>query len=147
MHILYLLTTRWRCVETLQVVSGHGCYNTHQVWSQYAKLLWRYSLRSIFACFSSNLFAHYSRTVWRINLNSITFCQHGLKMIWANFRENRTNRLGRVRKSMFFEQLKIAKKLNLAIFEFRGSFDFAWAKDSEEKRIFILWLTVQKLLA
>ncbi len=28
--------------ETVQVASGHGCYNTHQVWSQYTKPLWRY---------------------------------------------------------------------------------------------------------
>ena len=118
MHFSYLLTTRWRCVETQQVVSVHACYNTRQVWSQYDKPLPGYSLTCMFACFSSNLFTCHSTTVGRINLNSITFCQHGLKMIGANFRENRTNRLGRVRKSRFFEKLKIAKKLNLAIFEF-----------------------------
>ena len=52
MHFSYLLTTRWHSAETLQVVSGHACYNTHQVWSQYAKSLWSYSLTSIFACIS-----------------------------------------------------------------------------------------------
>ncbi len=36
MHFSYLLTTRWHNAETLQVASGHACYNTHQVWSQYA---------------------------------------------------------------------------------------------------------------
>ncbi len=68
-------------------------------------------------------------------------------MIWANFGENRTNRLGRVRQSRFYEQLKIAKKLNLTIFEFWTWFNSDWAKDSEEKIILILWLTVQTLLA
>ncbi len=33
----------------------------------------------------------------------------------------------------FFEQLKIAKKLNIKIFLFWSSFNSAWAKDSEEK--------------
>ncbi len=78
MHFSYLLTTRRDSAETLQVVSSHACYNTHQIWSQYAKLLRRYSLRSIFACFSQNSCARYSGTVWLIDLNSITFCQKGL---------------------------------------------------------------------
>ena len=147
MHFSYLLTTRGHCTETLQVASGYACYNIHQVWSQYAKPLRRYSLITIFACFFLNSFACYSRTFWIINLNSITFCQHGLKMIWANFGEKRTNCLGRDRKSTFFEYLKIEKKLNLAIFEFWGSIDLAWAKDSEKNIMFLLYLMVQTLLA
>ncbi len=42
------MTTRWRCAETLQVASGHSYYNTHQIWSQYAEALWRYSLAFVF---------------------------------------------------------------------------------------------------
>ncbi len=76
-------------------------YNTHQVWSQYGKLLQRYSLTFILACSSLNSFMRYSM-VCLINLNSITFCQHRLKKISANFGENQTNRLGQVHLNLYF---------------------------------------------
>ncbi len=53
-------------------------YKTHQVSSHSVKPLRRYSLRSIFSCFSANSLVWYSRTLGKIDLNSITFCQHGL---------------------------------------------------------------------
>ncbi len=105
----YHLTTRWRCSETEQVTSDLMCYNTHQVWSQYAKPLWRYSLTSIFACFSSNLFMRYSR----MGLTKKTFFpQLFANMFWSlvKFGENQTNHLGRVWKSRFFDLWKITKK-------------------------------------
>ncbi len=41
-----------------------------------------------------------------------------LEWKWNEIGENRMNRLGWVQKSRFYEQLKIAKKLNLTIFAF-----------------------------
>lgn len=75
---MYLLTTRWRYAETLQVSSGHGCHYTHQVWLEYGKVLWRYRLISTSANSSSDLSVCYLKTIWRINLNSWTF----FGMIW-----------------------------------------------------------------
>lgn len=34
-----VLTSRWRCAETVQVPSGHACYHRYQVSSQLAKAL------------------------------------------------------------------------------------------------------------
>lgn len=81
----FLLSTSWRCAETLQISSGHGCHNTHQVWSEYVKALRRYSLMSTVTCSLSNLFTNYLRTIWLINLIFITFHLHDLKMISLNF--------------------------------------------------------------
>lgn len=108
----YLRTSRWRCAETLHVASGHACDDMYQVWSEYDKALRRYSIMSIFASATWNSFACFSKTIWEIDLNSITFCQHGLKMIWFNFRENRSNGLGGVRKSRFFRKFKMAEKFS-----------------------------------
>jgi hypothetical protein len=111
-HFLYLRTSRWRCAETLHVASGHACDDIYQDWFEYDKALWRYRLMSVFATATQNLCARLSKTIWQINLICKIFCQHGLKMIWFNFRANRTNRLGRVRKSRFFGKLKMAGKLS-----------------------------------
>ncbi len=50
---LFLLTTRWHSVKTLHADSSHACYKTPSLVSihQYTKLLQRFSLRSLFACF------------------------------------------------------------------------------------------------
>ncbi len=45
--------------------------------------------------------ACFMKLVWCIKKLLIHFCQNALKMIWANFDKNWTNRLGRVRKRKF----------------------------------------------
>ncbi len=111
--VLYILTSRLCCAETTHVPSGHACYNTYRVWSESAKALWRYSLMSIFVNILSNLLTRFMRTVWFIRNILRIFCQHCQKMIWSNFGENQKNRLGQVRKNIFFAKFKIAKNLDL----------------------------------
>ncbi len=56
-----------------------------------AKTLYRYSLVSIFAHILSNSLTRFPKTVWSIGNLLTTFCQHCLKMIWANFGETFCN--------------------------------------------------------
>ncbi len=56
----------------------------------------------LFTSTAKNLITCFSKMVRQINLNSITFCRHGLKMIWLNFRENQSNSQGGVRKKYVF---------------------------------------------
>ncbi len=61
----------------------------------------------LFTSIAKNLITRFSKMVRQNNLNSITFCRHGLKMIWLNFRENQSNSQGGVRKNMFFIKFKM----------------------------------------